>query len=600
MSEKPGNDFFLLPGQVFRKVRVIDTALDKYHKEMFRVKVASAISQLLNVLSAITSAYLVGILIKGALIGGQWLIVLLLLAFSAGHFLLTNLNSYWSHAVAFQALVVMRKALYIKLDSLAPAYIIDRRSGDLARSALSDVNLLELYIAHTLPDFLQAIIVTPIALIIIGYFHWSLMLVLAPFLIVAATVPDWLSKKAEQQGRTLRSTAGDMSADVIDSIQGLREIAVFGAKNVSLKKLDASQNTYSEAYVSYESRSGFERGVADVLLSSGMIAIVTLGAWLVVNNNMDVALYPAAAVLAAMAFTPIMKLMSIARDLSQTAAAAERVFSIMNEEPTVTDLVSETPQVQFPPEIVYESVRFRYSGGLPLVLDGVSFKVPAGKTVALAGPSGAGKSTCTYLLLRLWDTTSGAVRISGHDVRDFPQEKLRELIAYVPQDTYLFSISVKENIRIGRGDATDEEVMEAALRAYAFDFIEALPDKWDTILGEKGSSLSGGQRQRIAIARALLKNAPILIMDEAVSSLDTESEVAVRRAMAEVSRDRTTIIVAHRPSTIRSADMVVMLDNGRVSESGKYDELVMAGGNFEGLITGKTSEMVPIPLKTQI
>jgi ATP-binding cassette subfamily B protein/ATP-binding cassette subfamily C protein len=204
------------------------------------------------------------------------------------------------------------------------------------------------------------------------------------------------------------------------------------------------------------------------------------------------------------------------------------------------------------------------------------------------------------LILRLWDTTSGTVRIRGHDVRDLKKKKLRDLIAYVPQDTYLFSISVKENIRIGRGDATDEEVMEAALRAYAFDFIEALPDKWDTILGEKGSSLSGGQRQRIAIARALLKDAPILIMDDAVSRLDTEAEVAVRRAMAEVSRDRTTIIVAHRPSTIRSADMVVMLDNGRVAESGKYDELVMAGGNFEGLITGKTFEPVPIPLETRI
>lgn len=597
MSVISKNNFFLPLGQVFRKVKVIDMALDKYQKEMFKVKVTSALSQLLNVLSAITSAYIVGVLIKGALLEEQWSVVLLLLAFSAGHFLLTNLNSYWSHAVAFQALVDMRKALYIKLDSLAPAYIIDRRSGDLARSALSDVNLLELYIAHTLPEFLQAAIVTPIALIIIGWFHWSLMLVLAPFLIASATVPDWLSKKAEQQGRGLRSTAGEMSADVIDSIQGLREIVVFGAKQVALKKLDTSQKIYSEAYVSYESRSGFEKGIADLLLSTGMLAIVTLGAWLVVSNNMDVTLYPAATLLAAMAFMPIMRLMAIARDLNQTAAAAERVFSIMNEEPTITDRVLEAPKIQYPPEIIYEDVRFRYSSGLPLVLDEVSFKVPAGKTVALVGPSGAGKSTCTYLLLRLWDTISGDVRIDGHGVRDFPQEKLRDLIAYVPQDTYIFNISVKENIRIGRGDATDREVFEAAFRAHALDFIEALPDKWNTILGEKGSTLSGGQRQRISIARALLKNAPILIMDEAVSSLDTESEVAVRRAMSEVSRNRTTIIVAHRPSTIRSADIVVMLNKGHVLEYGKYDELVREGGNFENLIAGRSAEMVLVSAK---
>ncbi|MDD4567769.1 MAG: ATP-binding cassette domain-containing protein, partial [Methanoculleus chikugoensis] len=231
---------------------------------------------------------------------------------------------------------------------------------------------------------------------------------------------------------------------------------------------------------------------------------------------------------------------------------------------------------------------------LPEVLKGVTFGVSPGETVALVGRSGAGKSTCTYLMLRLWDPTVGSVRIGGHDLRDFPQEYLRDMIAYVPQDVYLFNVSVRENIRIGRGDATDAEVEDAARRAFALDFITALPDRWDTVLGERGATLSGGQRQRIAIARAFLKDAPILVMDEAVSSLDTESEANVRKAVKEVSRGRTTLIVAHRPSTIRSADRIIVLEEGRVAETGWFNELAENGGAFSRLMTAQVEITQPV------
>ena len=544
------------------KVRAIDRVLATYSIALRRVKIASVLVQVLGVLSAVSGAYLVGAIITGASLSSQWPLVVALVAFSTGNFLLSSLNSYWSHSIAFRTLVEMRKVLYVKLDSLAPAYVIERRSGDLARTALSDIGLLELYIAHTLPDFLQAIVVTPIALLIIGFFHWSLMLVLAPFLIAAATVPDWLAKKAEAQGRAYRDAAGRMSADTVDCVQGLREVVAFGAKETSLGKLDRAQKDYSDAYVAFEKRSGFERGVGDAILSIGMISILVLGAWLVFHGRMSAAFFPAATVLAAMAFTPIMQLMNVARQLSQTAASAERVFGIMSTTPSVADLVTSPPAGPIAHDVAFDDVRFRYRDELPEVLKGVSFRIEAGETLALVGHSGAGKSTCTYLLLRLWDPSSGAIRIGGHGLQEFPQEALRDMIAYIPQDVYLFGMSVKENIRIGRGDATDHEVEEAARRAFASEFIEDLPDKWDTVLGERGATLSGGQRQRIAIARAFLKNAPILVMDEAVSSLDTESEVAVRKAMSEVAQGRTTLIVAHRPSTIKSADRIVMLDEG--------------------------------------
>ncbi len=594
MSHEHYDDHSLPVGQVFRKVRVIDRLLGTYRLRLQKVRIASVIIQTLGILAALAGAYLVGAVLTGAAIADQWMTITLLVLFTVMQFILLNVNTYWSHVIAFRSLAEIRKALYKKLDQLAPAYVIERRSGDLARSALSDVNLLEIYIAHTLPEFLQAIVVTPITLLVIGMIHWSLMIALAPFLVAAVTVPDWFARRAEEQGRAYRASAGEMSADVIDSVQGLREIVTFGAMGQSMERLDASQQRYSDAYVSYEGRSGLERGSGDVLLAAGMIVTVALGGWLTTQGHMDMALYPAATVLAAMAFMPVMHLMNVARQLSQTSAAAERVMGIMNTQPTVIDRAASPPVGPIVPTIDFEDVRFRYAPELPEVLRGVTFGVSPGETVALVGRTGAGKSTCTYLLLRLWDPTAGSVRVGGHDLRDFPQEYLRNMIAYVPQDVYLFNISVRENIRIGRGDATDADVEEAARRAFALDFIMALPDQWDTVLGERGATLSGGQRQRIAIARAFLKDAPILVMDEAVSSLDTESEANVRKAVREVSRGRTTLIVAHRPSTIRSADRIIVLEEGRIAETGRFDELVENGGAFSRLMAAQVEIAQPV------
>lgn len=594
MSHEHHDDHSLPVGQVFRKVRVIDHLLGTYRLSLQKVRITSVIVQALGILMALTGAYLVGAVLTGATISDQLMTITLLALFTVMQFVLSNVNSYWSHVTAFRSLVEIRKAVYKKIDELAPAYVIERRSGDLARSALSDVNLLELYIAHTLPEFLQAIVVTPITLLVIGLIHWALMIALAPFLVAAVTVPDWFARRAEEQGRAHRASAGEMSADVIDGVQGLREIVTFGAMEQSIKRLDASQQRYSDTYVSYEGRSGLERGSGDALLAMGMTVTIALGGWLTTRGYMDVALYPAATVLAAMAFVPIMNLMNIARQLSQTSAAAERVMGIMNAQPTVIDRAVSPPEGSIVPTLDFEEVRFRYAPELPEVLKGVTFGVSPGETVALVGRSGAGKSTCTYLMLRLWDPTAGSVRIGGHDLRDFPQEYLRDMIAYVPQDVYLFNISVRENIRIGRGDATDADVEEAARRAFALDFIMALPDQWDTVLGERGATLSGGQRQRIAIARAFLKDAPVLVMDEAVSSLDTESEVNVRKAVREISRGRTTLIVAHRPSTIRSADRIIVLEEGRIAETGRFDELVENGGALSRLMTAQVEIAQPV------
>ena len=574
-------------GQVFDRLRPIKAILKHNGRILYGVSIASVLAQSCGICSAISGAYLVGRLVTGTPLGEAWGLIGIFIGFTLGQFVLLNLNSYWAHIMSFRALGSLRKTLYNKFDELAPSYFVERRSGDVARVALSDVSLLELYTAHTLPEFLQAIVVTPLVLILMGFFHWSLMLVLLPFLITAATVPDWLSRKAAEHGQQLRIAAGEMSAETVDSVQGLREIIAFGAQKRARDRFDCCQLSYADSFVSYERRSGFEHAVSDALLSLGIIVVVALGAWLVVSHQMDAAYFPAVTVLAAFTFVPVMQLTAIARQLSQVGAAADRVFSILNAKPSVTDLVTQSPLGPLLPEIRFDNVNFSYGPDMSEVLHSVDFTVAPGETVALVGHSGAGKSTCTYLLLRLWDPVSGSIRIGGHDIRAFPQDELRKLIAYVPQDVYLFNTSVRENIRIGRADATDTEVEKAAIRAFALDFIEALPDKWETVLGERGATLSGGQRQRIAIARALLKNAPILVMDEAVSSLDTESEVSVRNAMAEATAGRTTLIVAHRPSTIRTADRIVVLDSGRIVESGAFESLVKSNRSFSQLIAVK-------------
>ena len=230
---------------------------------------------------------------------------------------------------------------------------------------------------------------------------------------------------------------------------------------------------------------------------------------------------------------------------------------------------------------------FRYATDLPAALEAASFSVEPGESVALVGHSGAGKSTCIHLLMRFWDVTDGAIMIGGHDVRAFPQSALRELIAWVPQDVYLFNMTIRENIRLARPDAGDAEVEKAARAALAHDFIMRMPHGYDTNAGERGVRMSGGQRQRIAIARALLKDAPILVMDEAVSNLDSENERLLRAAMARVRAGRTSLVIAHRLPTIRGADRIVVLENGRAVESGPHDSLLAAGGVYADLVASQ-------------
>ena len=543
------------------------------------------VAQLANVTALGTGAWLVGQALTGGapqhLIGGIWLLGGAVIAAAACKYFQT----FISHDFAFALIEVLQVGIFDGLERAAPAYVLGRRTGELASVATADADLMEWFYAHVLGDYIGAVIVPLGVLAVLAAIEPIMALVLLPFLPLVASVPFWLARRAGEQGKALLEALGGLNAEVVEGVQGLRELAMFGAGRSFLARLMRDTRAVHAIQLRYGSRAGMEQAAIDVLLAMAVLATVATGLLLVSRGQLDFALYPLTVVLAGAALAPITEVTQTARKLGELRAGADRVATIFHQRAQVLDRGTEAAPADA--SVRFENVRFGYAGARGSVLQDASFTLEPGETVALVGRSGAGKTTCANLLLRFWEVEDGAIRIGAHDIRTLPLATLRRLVTVVPQDVYLFNGTIADNIRLGRPDATPAEIERAARLAQAHSFIAALPQGYDTPCGERGTRLSGGQRQRIAIARAFLRDAPILILDEAVSNLDTENEMALQSALNEIRRGRTVMIIAHRPSTIRSAERILMLEHGRIAEEGTDAALMAKNGAYAALLAEK-------------
>ena len=540
------------------------------------------VAQAGTVASLAAGAWLVGEAVThaepAALTPGIWVLGLTVLAAAAARWW----QAYVSHDFAFALIETLQVGIYDGLERAAPSYVLGRRTGDLASIATADAELMENFYAHMLGDYVGAIVVPVGALIGLACIDWLVALALLPFVPLLASVPLWLGRRADAQGRKLAATLGLLNAEVVEGIQGQRELAIFGHGPAYLQRLMERARAVAVEQYRYGSRAGLEQAVIDGLLALAVLTTALVGIWLLTESRLEPALFPLVVVLAGGTLTPVIDVSQTARRLGELKAGAARIFAIFDQKPQVADRGRALRPTDH--TVRFEHVRFGYGGERGAVLDDASFTIQPGETVALVGCSGAGKSTCANLLLRFWDAEEGRVSIGGVNLQDMPLATLRGLVTAVPQDVHLFNETIADNIRLGQPEATQGEVEQAARLAQAHDFVQALRQGYDTVCGERGMHLSGGQRQRIAIARAFLRDAPILILDEAVSNLDTENEQALQRAMEQIRQDRTVLVIAHRLSTIRAADRILVIENGRIVEEGRHDALLARNGAYARLI----------------
>ncbi|HEV8441804.1 MAG TPA: ABC transporter ATP-binding protein [Methylomirabilota bacterium] len=529
--------------------------------------------------------------VKGAEPFGALLVGLGVVAPLAG--LLHWLESWLAHDTAYRLLTDMRLDMFSKLDALAPAYLTRRRTGDLVGIATHDIELIEYFFAHTVTPAFVAVLVPVGVLATLAGFGWPLALVLLPFLVYAALTPVLARSRIDRLGSRAREVSGDLNAHAVDSVQGLGEIVAFQQVRARGEEFATKAREFLAVRLPFLRDLTFQTVCQEAAAGLGGLSVVLVGAILVAHGRLDSGILPLLTLLAMSAFVPVWEIAQVGRQLADTLGATRRVYAVHSEPVPVTDGPGvDRDRVAGEVALEMSRVSFCYPGRRRRALAAVSFSVRAGTTVAVVGPSGAGKTTVASLFLRFWDPDEGVVRLDGRDLKEYGLDELRRRIALVAQDTYLFNDTLRANILLARPEADGAALMVAVDKASLGDLVASLPEGLETMVGERGAQLSGGQRQRVAIARAFLKDAPILILDEATSHLDAVNEQAVRAALDLLSRDRTTVVIAHRLSTVRDADQIIVLEEGRVVETGSHLSLLERGGLYAHLVARQLTSVL--------
>lgn len=467
--------------------------------------------------------------------------------------------------VSYGVIEKIRNLLYDSISKTAPQSTGKKRSGSITSVFVEDVEATEVFYAHTAGSYIIAFVCTVLYLAVLSFLSFKISAAVFAACILVAAVPYFFNPITKKIGEEIRDGLAEVNAEAVDTVQGLREILIFGKEKKYIEKVAADTLRLNKKEIRDGRFKGLHSLVINLITSAVLISTILLAHSEVIAGSLKPEMVSVVIIFSLFAFVPIMSVSVTAGSMNISNGAAKRILDILEEEPAVKDRVPYIPQNKSSVKgnIEFKDVKFSYEKGTE-ILHGVNFTVKAGESIALTGESGAGKSTIANLLMRFYEPDSGAIYIDGKNIKDIHQNSLRDIIAYVPQDVYLFNKTIKENISLACPDASDEEIKQAAKVAMADGFIKRLEQGYDTNVGERGVQLSGGEKQRIAIARAVLKNSPILLMDEAVSNLDSESEALFRQALNNIRKNKTIITIAHRPSTIKEADRVVKIENGKI------------------------------------
>jgi len=508
------------------------------------------------------------------------------------------MEMYLGHYVAFHILMALRNRFYDAIVPLAPAKTAKLQSGEAVGRVMTDCERIEPFYAHTIAPAIAAFFVPAFILAWCWTVDRSLVYVLLPFYAANTLLLPWLVSRLGGDGVRYREQLGQVNAFVADSIQGVRDTVAFGYEKQRAKELWDTGATMQEGQEQLYSADAWQRALAEVFITVGIIAAAWWSIQLAlagkINPLVDV---PAVIAVSVVGFYLSVGLANNYTDFRVAIYAARRLFSMMEQDPAVTETATGPVTGKIEYSIHFDNVGFEYDteeaawSRKDKVFDGFSLDIEEGKHVALVGPSGGGKSTICNLLLRQWDAQSGSIRIGDRPLTDFPLADLQRMFAVVSQRAFIFNDTLLENIRMGKYDATDEEIAAAVEKAGMTNWIANIPDGLLTEAGERGSSISGGQRQRLAIARAVLKDSPMVLLDEATSNLDLETERSVMDALKRLAEGRTTLTIAHRLSTIVDCDKIFVMTDGRITESGSHEELMAKGGWYSRMFVMQQDEV---------
>ena len=491
--------------------------------------------------------------------------------------------TFYGHKLGVSMEADMRRDAFAHLQKMGFSFYDKSRTGKLMARCTTDLfDVTEL--AHHGPEDVFISIMTFIgAFTAMLFIEWRLAIVLIAFVPLMMAFVMMLRKHMNTTSKKVKESTAIINSDIESSISGARVAKAFTNEDYEINKFENGNKTYVKAKTGYYRTMGQFNSGMEFFTSILNLIVLAVSGYLIMINKMDVTTLVVFLMYVSSFITPIRKLSAFAEQYTMGMAGFSRFTELLETEPEIVDAENAVELHDVKGDIVYNKVCFRYGENIANVLSDIDLHIGAGKNVALVGPSGGGKTTLCHLLPRFYDITLGEITIDGINIKNVTLESLRRNIGIVQQDVFLFAASVKENIRYGRIDATDDEIVRAAIAAEIHDDIMNMPDGYDTIVGERGITLSGGQKQRVSIARIFLKNPPILILDEATSALDSATEARITAAFERLSKGRTTLTIAHRLSTVRNADQIVVIDEHGIIESGTHDELMQLGGEYKKL-----------------